>query len=1159
MLSHTMKNAKLVISPQRSFVPLGMERPYPESDIYVEKNTDGIANGDFEYCGIRLVVDKANQEQGLWSELDDGEPGKTWGDTSDIKHKVRSVLFVCDELIVRSPLHLPEAHVTIFARVLRFEGTDARIDTSPYPWAGRKIVKGDDRDGAAGRTAGDIQLYVSEIWTDGEWVGDDGTAPIDPPRLIAHGGAGQDPALGEHGKDGKSFPPLDNPVKFTNEGAIMGLWVKHVNFNPPAYYARAEWTSSNLHNPDVQIKGSLENAPTNGEDAIAAGVPGNGGDGGALTTNRKAALRLFIGDGGKPGIPDPTEYKGGQPGQPIHVARYTVYIRKLLVGAVPTTKKDGDNITADGKSKKAPDVPITSGNNGNKNIDTSVEFWMIPGLIDKVLGYTEDLFIAGARDAAEAILRVYDAALAAPVLTIEAGESAEVLLIGPLVRSHRHRIATLLNRLRAGLDCFGFPPGFIPFYSLSGQVALYRQTVDRSIFLLLFANWIKTRAETMTITRETAQAVVAQLKRDSGRAVEEIKAVTEKTRDLRDRIKVLIIRLKALQTELVAVEKRLRAQAEFNETLRATLKTTLDIAATIAVAIPVGQPFLGAAVSLASVAGEMALDQTPPVEAMGKAAGIVSKTSSTILEKIAEANEAAEETEKAEAAAGDPPEKQSAQKSRLEKLAKTGAAMGDVIGKSCDILSKHTVSQDDMDKELDRLRQQSDEWKLFTERVRDLNEMKRKLFGELHDLIQRQRDAFARLEHNAGLRVVMQREDAATLAKANPALIGYVMTLERQCLRDLRFYLYMMLHSYECTVFRPIGEQFDHADWNMLAVLRKVAEMMESSPKAEDLLSEEAIGLVRIAFEGVVEKVRDGLIRDFPLIAADSPTVRMVIDRDQSPEIFKSLKEKMGTHQGTRIDPGRHGVLFLNHHIARVRDIVLAKIEFEKTPETAEFRDFNLILNVMTDDTATIRNGRHFYAASYQPGAMLPYWTATVFCPSVDAEPQIADSRKNEASKEVMAFIFDDHNADKANKVSIPPLCADLLISLNTPAGMGKLPPIRRLEFAITYEYVDPQGPPQYVLYVRPEDPDRRGVTLECSKADEGGRRHGSDEMVRIFSPDDTVTLTAHDQEHNNLTFDHWTVDGVIHPEKAVTIKITRDMTISYAMEGSPLPKAPHA
>jgi hypothetical protein len=65
--------------------------------------------------------------------------------------------------------------------------------------------------------------------------------------------------------------------------------------------------------------------------------------------------------------------------------------------------------------------------------------------------------------------------------------------------------------------------------------------------------------------------------------------------------------------------------------------------------------------------------------------------------------------------------------------------------------------------------------------------------------------------------------------------------------------------------------------------------------------------------------------------------------------------------------------------------------------------------------------------------------------------------------------------------------------------------------------------------------------------------------MVRIFSPDDTVTLTAHDHEHNNFTFGHWTVDGVIHPEKAVTIKITRDMTISYAMEGSPLPKAPHA
>src|SRR5205823_8210244 len=138
------------------------------------------------------------------------------------------------------------------------------------------------------------------------------------PRLVATGGNGQHPGSGLDGSNGKSMQHWAQQI-FNARRKDGGNSKCTVDFNPAAVYIDYEWVWSFIWVGDG--KHGDNSWPENGTNAVAAGVPGNAGDGGGLTTNVEALKRCLTNAGGTAGDKQ-KDYSGGAAGTPTSAGKY---------------------------------------------------------------------------------------------------------------------------------------------------------------------------------------------------------------------------------------------------------------------------------------------------------------------------------------------------------------------------------------------------------------------------------------------------------------------------------------------------------------------------------------------------------------------------------------------------------------------------------------------------------------------------------------------------------------------------------------------------------------------------------------------------------------------------------------------------------------------
>ena len=241
------------------------------------------------------------------------------------------------EVIVRSPLRLPQSNVSITAEVLRFEDDDpeapAQIITTPTIITTRP---GKGVSGRHGLRAGDITINSRVVCAD-----------YDSLRFILDGGNGEPAGLGIDGVDGRS-------VNYT--GVYLACYGRQ--FDQVVEYS---YYDSCVDPPASH--GFNYGRPSSGSDAASPGLPGDGGDGGVFTSTRNAA-GLARADGGNCGEKAPNA-RGGRAGTPT--APWTLYEGRFFLiaagGCYPECEASGGYISG-GRDAPAPDAAKPVGNPG---------------------------------------------------------------------------------------------------------------------------------------------------------------------------------------------------------------------------------------------------------------------------------------------------------------------------------------------------------------------------------------------------------------------------------------------------------------------------------------------------------------------------------------------------------------------------------------------------------------------------------------------------------------------------------------------------------------------------------------------------------------------------------------------------------------------------
>ncbi|GJL68524.1 MAG: hypothetical protein NPIRA06_11590 [Nitrospirales bacterium] len=1061
------------VSPQQTFLESYPEKPSATSTLYINRFT--ITNSDksesHTIVGVHLVLAKGNPN-GLWETFHvDRSTQKL--DPLAPQVATRSLQFCCDTLEVHGELSVPEVDVAIFARRLVWATADAAINTSPLPWAIPKAPNAGGstagKNGAAGRNAGTFQLFGSEV------------EPADDsrPRMVALGGVGQNPGAGMDGKRGKSMSSYSKvPFKIVDSGISTSKAT--ITFNPVAVYIDYEWWwAASRVSGGRQGQNSF---PESGGHALAPGRPGDGGNGGGLTTNLAAVVANFKNTGGQAGTQE-RDYRGGAPGIPRSCAKYKVKLWHNLFGtdnASHEVKKIDSKTTTKGAEAKAQGAQKGAGSTPKPHVEPRPNAWLHPLVLQKTLEYARDLFLAGDRVAVQDLLSDYEVALALPLSNNSVWKDSTAAQW----MAAQSEVAAMLQRLRGHLDYFGNAAGYTPLLSLQGTIKLYAEETRRALRTLLVVGWIDAKERDVKEAAKALGDATIGLNEDTQQAAAQVTSSETKISALTYRIDVLEQELNGMSNQLAILRNTLLTQAQNDLERQAQIKFMIKIAAAVCQVIPVGQPALGAVGSLASVATDFIGDDGDG------APDTVSKMGDVLTNAREAARKSKEVSEKAGKEKGGTPAKDAqAAKDSASAWAQVGDGLGPALSQVSEGLQALQVPQSEVEAELQRLESESEEWNQLVKDIRHLNERKVGFVNDLVDVFQSLGEGYARISSNAAAIFAMQQERGKNLGKLDPAATGFVRQMGQRSRLTLLRYLYFMVKAYETTVLKSIN-----VDWKLTEVADKINDLLKPEDGFDAASLDQQATILEPLYRKNLDTVRNQLLEDFSFNES-TVTLQLGLSNQQTPDVMAILNDS----GEVVVDPVAYGLVLPDQQLARLSHVALKKLEFDQTgPPLTETH--NVVVSIQPAHKGTIRKAEALYSV-YSDLPLRWSWTYL-------ASGEVRASEPSKAAEDMLNLILGSGAEKIKQKVSLPPVWSDLTIKVlfSPEFPMNQRPRLTRLYFEFSCD-VTSAPDHQRVMNVQSLG-STGGAVIQCSP-DLSKRGDGFNRMIRIYSKGASVRLSV--------------------------------------------------
>jgi hypothetical protein len=413
------------------------------------------------------------------------------------------------------------------------------------------------------------------------------------------------------------------------------------------------------------------------------------------------------------------------------------------------------------------------------------------------------------------------------------------------------------------------------------------------------------------------------------------------------------------------------------------------------------------------------------------------------------------------------------------------------------------VSEDEVEAELQKLESDSAEWKALVKRIRDLNKRKAEFAADLVEALQAVSEGYARIASSASAILSMQQERARQIGKVDPEAVGFVREMGQRSRLTLLKYLYLMVKSYETTVFNTI-----HVDWKLTEIAEKINKLITPESGLDAATLDAHIKILAPIYQRNVEAIRKQLHDDFD-VNDQTFTLGFGLDTRQTPGLTESLS-RTGE---IVIDPIAFGLVVSDRQLARLSGVELDKLEFD--PLGPQPSSHNVIITLQPAHTGTIRKGHQLYSV-YSDQPLNWSWTMP--------KGKITPAKTSEASKDVLDLILGEGAGKIRQKVALPPVWSEWTIRVrytpDFPAGKG--PRITSLYFLLNTDSVSAPAN-QRVLTVRTLGA-TPGAVITCTP-DLAKRANGFNNVIRIYDKGANAKLSV--PEHDGgAVFDSWDLIG---------------------------------
>lgn len=1084
-------------------------KPDPESRNYLRWsevrsldeelfNTSRQKPATVDISGMRVVFDEGDLREDSLHRLFNGR--------TDIKE----LRIYADEVIIKSPLNLPQTNVTIYARNLSFRGQNARLLTVPVF---NTLAPDQAKDGDKGANGGNVTIYAEEF----------SSSPADKRRFDVRGAKGQTGGPGKPGPDAVPMPrfPFDSerPDYFrrwdlpTYEGDPKPEELKKAVY---VEYWITKWNWDGTHTPVRSLaaenkrfqkgpKGTTyrTNWPTHwGEKKRAnhglkgndAGKPGDGGDAGILKTNCYGLLRAepVIRGQGHPGNQQQATL-GGNALDPSEVIWAKLYLGRGFGsrGRIWTAiiKRDVSKKGASTPSPTAQPGKRTEVFNRNSD-DIRGAHWLHPYCLQVVLQYAKDLYLAKRNDEAQELIERYGNYLDCERYEVPDEHSLPFDTL-------RGEMQTLLHRLSGNLDYFGNPAGWVPMLSFEANHALYRKEIENAIPILFLAYWIGEKGKSLS-NKQTFLGHSIRILEDENKNAEQ--AFNEAQGDLPK----LQLEINAVSTALEACEAQLKLHHENLLDLATTtveaqrqLRSSLKIIGAIMQLIPVGQPALGAVGAGLIIVSD--LDTEKPYETSGKLGAELAKFGKENLEGRAKRITA--ELKKDE----DSAEKKEA-KHKAAELIKYGKNFAPALKATNDALKDLNAPQSEIDAELNRLKGENEGYVEIIERIQnELNPQKVTLFANMQQLLNTLTDSYNSMISNLQAIDLMNIERSAVNQALDHGVVLYAQGMEQRAKERLILYEYYLAKAYEYRIL----ENYDYKGHDLDYMFDRMKTMLGAE---NGILSKDDFDTLSNVYNDRMQEMTKKLVSSLNSGKRElqSSNRRIELSEKQLDELNKNEEivinlmemgevpysmenvriSELGVYTSTKNKVTTHGIKG-----ELVGDVSSVSIEFNHSGRSI------------------LRSKKKLYAFDNSGDNSGMFWRAT-YTPGID---ELSNDEPSPASNSFFNTMLDNEKETGKLKYSRHGAWADIRISVE-PSPPGRK--YKLTELALQYKF-DYQKPPQMnrVLYLRL--PKRFSPHISFDKADSNGLKDARQSSFKIYQKNDTVSLTA-PLNYAGATFVEW-------------------------------------
>ena len=1023
---------------------------------------------------------------------------------------VKELTICADRLIIHGDLSVPETNVTIFARELIFEDDDAgnrgRITTSPLEWEIPKARSAEQtgaraEDGAHGRKAGDITVYLKCLKVDGELC----------KRFILEGGKGQDAGEGMPGTS-KSYSSVTSSTQII--GSSWPFTTKKkvtATFKKPATYIKQSFWDGSLGIASLAIKwkdiasfGTPSNKPTSALPGKAPGTPGSGGDGGQFESNLASTKGNVTKTGGIAGAKakDVGACSGGSPASWAHYEVFWYYTApnsaKSWCGQVEL-----DSGTTTGTSAlPAPSAATLRGKSPAPFIKGSTTAWLHPYLVQTVLQYARDAYLADEIEETEQILSDYLSALhenggQAPP---EAGWVSNTYY-----DTVKTEMITLLHQIGSHLDYFGNPAGWTPLFSLQAHMQMYDNEVDTALQTLLMTTWIIQEATQKQNAAKAMAGVIANLNDDTKQAVNDIETAEDVLARVGEEIASLEADLLDMQDALASRREQLRVEAANNELAKARINFAAQTLSAICTVVPVGQPVTGAVGSLAPIIARHVT--SPDSDALDTVGAGFTTISKWMLSGGQDGfnHWAAQVKQAAQPKDDQPTTEEKAANAKADTIAHVGKNIAPALRQIGEAIQGLKVTDHEVEAELERLAAESPEYAALIVKISKLNSRKAEFVQTLEKALQTLADAFGQITANFVTIATLAQQRNDTLTALNHQALLFVQDIEQRAKERLVKYQYYLIRAYESAVFKP----YDNVEYRLSAIFDKITELVKGStayPGDANLLK------LRPVFRGILDAIEAKLKEDFRTAYTYEREYRLSLE--QTPEIITQLN---------REGKSSINLMYMDHNVALIppkkEQVKITGIKVKAIELQAGAADSGSIeLTFLPLGDGTIRSDGHLYVVRHPAnsgmGAAKGQRSQLLWGTNYSlSDGEMREIKPSEDSLNLLGYLIRDPSISK-ERLAKPAAWADIEINLDRPLGT-KLKSVL-VEFA--FQFTAPTFE-HHTLDIRTADD--CAPLIVCDTKDVTGRTDGFGKCYRIYPRSSNVTLTP-PAKYGQQQFSHW-------------------------------------